>query len=202
MSYSLTFFIVLLSYFLGCCTMGYYLVRLLAGQDIRHSGSGSVGARNVGRMLGFGAALSTFGADAAKGALAVWLAILCNLDAWGITAALLAVVAGHIWPLQLGFHGGKGIATSAGGLLVLDPQLLTAVLLLCLFLWALSRHFIWSGLLAVTVSPLMALSLQRPLPLVLGLVALAVLVLVAHRSHFRPMSRQRGSTADRTRPAP
>src|SRR5579872_1257598 len=61
-------------YLLGCLTVGYYLVRWQTGRDIRQAGSGSVGAKNVGRILGVGGYLITFLADFAKGALAVWLA--------------------------------------------------------------------------------------------------------------------------------
>jgi acyl phosphate:glycerol-3-phosphate acyltransferase len=65
---------ILCSYLLGCCTAGYYWMRLRTGQDIRRLGSGNVGARNVGRSLGTSGFAVTFFFDFLKGALAVWLA--------------------------------------------------------------------------------------------------------------------------------
>ncbi len=69
-----TLLIVLGSYLLGCFTTGYYLVRLLSGQDIRAVSSGNVGSRNVGRLLGPKGFILTFIGDAGKVMLAVWLA--------------------------------------------------------------------------------------------------------------------------------
>jgi glycerol-3-phosphate acyltransferase PlsY len=118
------------SYLLGCFSTGYYLVRKRTGQDIRELGSGSTGARNAGRVLGRNGFVLTMAGDFAKGALAVGgaQALTCNerveLLAW------LAVVAGHVWPVQLGFRGGKGVSTSLMGLLVFDWRL---ALIYCLF---------------------------------------------------------------------
>src|SRR5579859_7966679 len=104
------------SYLLGCFTSGYYFVRWRLGQDIRDSGSGNVGARNVGRLLGAPGFLATTAADVAKGMLAVWLALEFTHDFRLAGLAMLTVVLGHIWPVQLGFRGGKGVATSIGAL--------------------------------------------------------------------------------------
>ena len=110
-------------YLLGCLTLGYYLVRWQTGQDIRQTGSGSVGAKNVGRVLGVGGFMLTVLADLAKGALAVWLVSHYLADERLAALAMLAVVMGHIWPAQLGFHGGKGVATAFGAMLVYDPRM-------------------------------------------------------------------------------
>src|SRR4051794_30300652 len=93
--------IALGAYLLGCFTPGYYLVRLRTGQDIREEGSGSVGAKNVGRLLGWrGFMLTVFG-DIGKGMLAVWATRrFTNSD--GMAAiAMVAVAVGHVWPAQL-----------------------------------------------------------------------------------------------------
>jgi hypothetical protein len=108
---------VVAAYLLGCFATGYYLVRARTGRDIREIESGSTGARNVGRVLGKpGFVLTVFG-DFGKGALAVWFAAeFTNHNGLAMSLAVLAVVAGQIWPAQLRFRGGKGVATSFAAL--------------------------------------------------------------------------------------
>jgi|SRR6516225_10172953 len=110
--------IVVASYGIGCFTAGYYLFRWRTGCDIREHGSGNPGARNVGRLLGVGWFSATLLLDAGKGGLAVWLACYFGLGHLGTVAAMLAVVVGHVWPIQLHFRGGKGVAASLGAGLV------------------------------------------------------------------------------------
>src|SRR5580698_1890510 len=114
---------VVAAYLIGCFTTGYYLVRVWTGRDIRDIGSGSTGARNVGRVLGKAGLILTAVGDLGKGALAVWLARAFSHDDISAALAVPAVVAGHLWPVQLKFHGGKGIATSFSALLVFDYRL-------------------------------------------------------------------------------
>src|ERR1051326_4572526 len=118
------------AYLLGCFATGYYLVRLRTGQDIRELGSGNVGATNVGRALGTRGFVLTFLGDAAKGALAVSLARLLPGPLWLADVAMIAVVAGHIWPIPLRGRGGKGGATTLGALAVLDVSLTLLLLAL------------------------------------------------------------------------
>src|SRR5205823_2574598 len=119
-------FIALGAYILGCFTTGYYLVRLCRGADIRELGSGNVGAKNVGRTLGWiGFAMTLLG-DLAKGAFVVWAARYLAKDDRLVLLAMLAVVAGHVWPVQLRFRGGKGMATTLGALLIYDHHLAIA----------------------------------------------------------------------------
>jgi glycerol-3-phosphate acyltransferase PlsY len=110
------------AYAVGCVATGYYLTRLRTARDIRQIGSGSSGATNVARVLGWQGFVITLAADAAKGALVVLLTRLCALDSWTVWLAVLAAVAGHVWPVHLGFKGGKGVATYLGALVVLDWQ--------------------------------------------------------------------------------
>src|SRR5213082_212511 len=112
--------VMLLGYALGCFTSGYYLVRWRTGDDIRWLGSGSVGATNVGRVLGRPGFFLTVLCDFFKGLFAVWLARYFQLNPTGTVLAMVAVAIGHIWPAQLWFHGGKGVATSLGALLMFD----------------------------------------------------------------------------------
>ena len=188
---STTLLIILISYLLGCFTTGYYLVRLFTGQDIRALASGNVGSRNVGRLLGIKGFILTFIGDAGKGLLAVYLVQRLEGGQLLATTALLAVTAGHIWPVQMRFRGGKGFATYAGGMLLLYPQLLLLGLALCALLYPLLRRTTVTGLAALACTPLLlAFLLLRggvplPVPEFTVYCLLVLLVLYAHRTNIR-----------------
>lgn len=174
----------LLAYFLGCFTSGYYLVRWLAGQDIRHVGSGNVGARNVSRVLGKKGFFLTVFFDVSKGILTVMIAQHFTSDERVILLAMMAVVAGHVWPVQLRFHGGKGMATSLGSLLVFDPYLALTFAALFVALAALCRKTVLPGLFALACVPFADFWLNHIPERVFLLSVWAGLVLVAHRKNF------------------
>ena len=176
-------YIFLAAYALGCFTTGYYLVRRRTGQDLREFGSGSIGARNVGRLLGWRGFLVTVLGDSGKGALAVWAARHFTTDDRLVVLAMLAVVAGHVWPVQLHFRGGKGMATSLGALLIYDFRLAIAVALLFAATVVALRKTVLPGLFAVACLPLMTLYLAGPAEVV-GTSVLAGLVLAAHRKNL------------------
>ena len=175
--------VCLAAYLLGCFTTGYYLVRARTGQDLRELGSGSVGARNVGRLLGWQGFVLTVLGDFGKGALAVWAARHFTTDDRLVVVAMLAVVAGHVWPAQLHFHGGKGMATSLGALLVYDWQSALAFALVFAGAFAALRKTVLPGLFALACLPLVSAYLGCGPTAVMGLAALAGLVLLAHRNN-------------------
>ncbi|MBK8791903.1 MAG: glycerol-3-phosphate acyltransferase [Holophaga sp.] len=158
------FLVLLLAYALGCLSAGFYLARW-KGLDLRQAGSGSTGARNVGRHLGPWAFALTFFLDLAKGLAAVLLARLLAPGPWAAPSAMLLVVAGHVWPIQLRFHGGRGISPAVGALMALSPLLTAVVAIPLLIGWAAARNFKRGGMLAVVVSPVLAWFLRRPLGL-------------------------------------
>ena len=107
---------IIVAYLLGCIATAYYMVRLRTRQDIRQLGSGNVGGRNAGRVLGRSGFVIVAVVDALKGLLAVLFARYLGVGQWTMALVMLAVLAGHIWPAQLGFKGGKGAATFIGAL--------------------------------------------------------------------------------------
>src|SRR5688572_32314742 len=111
----MTFLLAFIAYLIGSIPFGYLIVKLKAGQDVRTSGSGNIGATNVLRTAGRGSALLTLLLDAAKGYLAVWLAGSSSHDApQTVGLAAIAAVLGHLFPVFLKFKGGKGVATVLG----------------------------------------------------------------------------------------
>ena len=103
-----------IGYALGAIPSGYLAGRWLKGIDLRDCGSGSTGATNVLRNVGKGPALLVFLLDVGKGTLAVLLAKSVGLNDWVQVLAGLAALAGHIWPVWLGWKGGKAVATGLG----------------------------------------------------------------------------------------
>jgi glycerol-3-phosphate acyltransferase PlsY len=172
------------AYLLGCFTAGYYLVRGRLGEDIRELGSGSVGARNVGRVLGKTGFLVTLCCDFGKGALAVWAARHFTVDERIVAMAMVAVVVGHIWPAQLRFHGGKGMATSLGALLVYDSRIALTYCGCFLFAFALQRRTILPGLFALICLPIVAPWLGQDHIQVFLISMTSGLVLLAHRKNL------------------
>src|SRR6266536_3504633 len=120
--------LLLTAYLIGAIPFGYLIVKLRTGQDVRAAGSGNIGATNVLRTTGRAAAVVTLVLDLAKGFLAVWLmAYFTAGNPLWTSAAALAVMAGHSFPVFLRFKGGKGVATFTGAFLYLDPVALLAV---------------------------------------------------------------------------
>lgn len=109
------------AYLLGSVSFSYLIVRKLQGRDVRTLGSHNAGATNVLRVAGRRAGLAALALDVGKGALAVTAARLLELPSTVVYASASAAVVGHIFPLFLGFRGGKGVATGAGTTAVLAP---------------------------------------------------------------------------------
>src|SRR5688500_12758639 len=111
---------ILIAYLVGSVPFAYLLARV-RGIDLRRVGSGNVGATNVLRTSGVRYAVMAMCLDAVKGALAVLVAQRLTAGGGAPVAAGLASVVGHIYPVWLRFHGGKGVATAAGVFAVLMP---------------------------------------------------------------------------------
>jgi glycerol-3-phosphate acyltransferase PlsY len=191
-----------LAYVIGCIATGYYLVRLRTGVDVRQQGSGSSGATNAMRVLGRGAFATVFAIDLAKGALAIALARWFDLDTVAVALAGVAVIAGHIWPVQLGFQGGKGVATAFGAALAFDAWIALAALLIAGTALALGVRFVMAGLIGTALAPVVALAAGRSGETVVGLALMAVLVLLGHRRNIAGVLFQHESVLRRGRTRP
>lgn len=176
---------ILFAYLFGGICVGYYLVRIKAGLDIREHGSGGVGARNVGRILGKPGFVVTLLGDALKGVLAVALARKFEIAEPAVSLVLVAVIAGHIWPLSLQFHGGRGISTAIGAYLVYAPNLALLLLVTTVVLMVFRRGFILSGLAAFLLLPFIAYSLNMAGHTAAALAGASVIILFAHRERIR-----------------
>jgi glycerol-3-phosphate acyltransferase PlsY len=173
------------AYFLGGVSAGYWLVRMRTGVDVRAQGSGATGATNAARLIGKRGFIAVMVLDALKGAIAAGAARLVGFDHGWEFAAALAVVAGHIWPVQLGFRGGRGLSPLLGAWLVLAPLAIFACLAMAAVAWAITRRRIHSGIFGTLLLPLTTWW-QTDSRIAAGLtVIVAAIVTYAHRSHFQ-----------------
>ena len=179
------FFSLVLGYLLGSIPSGWLAGRWLKGIDLRELGSGSTGATNVLRQVGKGPALVVFLIDVGKGAAAVLIARALGLGDWIQVLAGLTALAGHIWPVWLGFKGGKAVATGLGLFLGLAWPVGLASFGVFLAVFSLSRYVSLASVLAAISLPLlMAAGTSSNANLVVALVAM-LLVLWRHRSNIK-----------------
>ncbi|MDF0597883.1 glycerol-3-phosphate 1-O-acyltransferase PlsY [Psychromarinibacter halotolerans] len=176
------FLTAVLAYLLGSVSFGLVMARVFGLGDLRSMGSGNIGATNVLRTGNKLAALLTLIGDAGKGAAAVLLARwLVGEDVAGV-AALFAMV-GHLWPVFLGFRGGKGMATFLGTLLALSFPVGLAACATWLVVALVFRISSLSALVAAALSPVYALIFYHWHGAVLILV-MAVLIWMKHRANI------------------
>lgn len=172
---------LLLGYLLGSIPFGVLLTRAAGAGDLRQIGSGNIGATNVLRTGRKGLAAATLLLDAAKGIAAVLIADWL-LSGNGVVAAAGAFL-GHLYPVWLGFRGGKGVATMMGIVVALHWPSAIVYAIVWLGLLALLRISSVAGMLAATSAPVTAAWFGR-FDIVLLLLALALLVLWKHRENL------------------
>lgn len=190
--------LLILCYLLGSIPFSYLFTRLFARQDIREKGSGNVGATNVLRSFGPGVALLSFMGDLLKGFLAAWIGQSTGSQFLLVFCVVLAVM-GHIYPIFLGFKGGKGVTTSAGVLLFLMPDITGILLLVFLLVVYLSRYVSLGSITVACLLPLLSLVMGKPWSYVVIGILMAALVVYHHRENIDRL--RRGSEAkitDRT----
>jgi glycerol-3-phosphate acyltransferase PlsY len=134
---------VLIGYLLGSIPMGYVMGRLY-GVDVRTVGSGKTGGTNLARVVGWPKTIPVAIGDPAKAALAILIARWLTGSEVVAVAAALAAMAGHLWPIYIGFRGGRGVGPVVGALLVFSP-LVGVVSVLVGFLVAVFSRFVSLG---------------------------------------------------------
>jgi glycerol-3-phosphate acyltransferase PlsY len=177
---------IVAAYLIGGIPFGYLLVKLTTGQDVRASGSGNIGATNVLRTTGKGVAVATLILDIAKGFISVFIAaMLTNDDPWWTSAAALAVMAGHAYPVFLKFKGGKAVASFIGAFLYLTPLPLFAVLIVFVIAVAATRHISAGSVLAAGTFPLAVwLILHPPAPVLIASLIAGAFIVMRHRANI------------------
>lgn len=175
-------------FLLGSVPMGYLMVRVRSGGDVRAVGSGNIGATNVSRALGTAAGVVTLVLDACKGVAGAMLgAVLAGTTGAAIGGA--AAVAGHCFTPWLGWRGGKGVATALGAFLVLAPAAL-GIAFGVLAILAVTTRYVSLGSLVGMATLVVVVWLQDGPPAVLVAAAVvAAIVFLRHHANIRRLLR-------------
>lgn len=186
--------VIIVSYLLGSIPFGYLIVSAKTGSDVRQTGSGGTGATNVSRRAGKAAGIATLILDAAKGVAAMWFAkfMIGSMDhaAWYVGIAAVTTILGHIFPIWLGFRGGKGVATGVGVFAVLAPFAVLSAGVIFVVIVLVTRYVSLGSIIAAIFIPvfLWIETLIRPLQdasaLIATALASAALIVYAHRANI------------------
>ncbi len=184
------------AYLLGSIPWSYLIVKLAKGRDVRTVGSGNAGATNVMRAAGKAAGAAALLLDCGKGIAAVAVARGLGASSAVVGGAAAAVVIGHVFPVFLGFRGGKGVATASGALGALEPRVLAAAFVLFLLVVAWKRIISLGSIIGAASFPLLLLAgawlgwLRPPGagPVAASFVIVA-LILVRHRANLDRLRR-------------
>jgi len=175
--------VVVFSYLIGAIPFAYIMSKLFSRVDIRAKGSGNVGATNVLRVVGPSAGVVVLLLDILKGLVVIKLAPLF-IDGRLIYLVGLAVISGHCWSPFLKFKGGKGVATTLGVLLAINPVYLFYAVLVWLIVFSLFKIVSLASITSVLFLPL-ALILKGEEPLVLIFITLySGIIIIRHKQNI------------------
>ena|SRR5579884_2424892 len=178
---------LVVAYLIGGIPFGYLIVRFTTGRDVRSMGSGNIGATNVLRTTGRAVAVLTLLLDIGKGFLAVWLMAQAtyNSPLW-MSAAALAVMAGHAYPVFLRFQGGRAVASFVGAFLYLTPIPLLSVIGLFVIVVAVTRYISLGSIMAAGTFPFAVwLILHPPWVEVAAAIIAGVFIVVRHGANIQ-----------------
>ena len=177
-----------MAYFLGAIPFGLLMARWQRGIDIRQYGSGSTGATNVLRTMGWRASAAVFACDLLKTCVPVLLAQVITGSAWVEAAAGVAAMVGHSWPIYTNWTGGRGVTSSLGAVLVIQPLVAIGALIVAGVVMALTR-FVSLGSLAGVSFGAIVLSIlivdgSLPFGAIVFVIGATVVVFVRHRDNI------------------
>ena len=181
--------IAVVAYLLGNISTSYIVAKRIAVVDIRTQGSGNAGSTNVLRTLGKRAGAMTFLGDVLKGVMAVLIsefaARLVGIDTLlAGYLAVICVVAGHNWPAVLGFRGGKGVATSLGAMLAVNPVITLMCLAVFILVVAITKYVSLGSVVGIGCSPIFMIMVKNKAGLIVALF-LTASVIYNHRANIK-----------------
>ena len=173
-----------IGYLIGSIPFSYLIPKWIGKIDIRLHGSGNTGTTNVLRTLGMKVGVLAFVGDFIKGIVPSIIGLIWLGELGGIVGGTLAVL-GHCFPVWLKFKGGKGVATSAGVLVVLVPDILLILLIGQFIIIALSKYMSLASILSAVLLPIFAVLFSKSTEIIGFSIFLAAFVIYRHRSNLK-----------------
>jgi glycerol-3-phosphate acyltransferase PlsY len=177
-----------LAYLLGSIPFGYILVKLFLHQDIRATGSGNIGATNVARSGAKGLGIATLLLDIGKAFVAVKIAQYLAPGNYDLAVvAAVAAILGHVFPVWLGFRGGKGVASALGVFLALTPICAACTFAIFLVIVLITRYVSLASIIGSATFPLFAfyfVPYRTPI-VIAGFLFIPLLIIVKHQQNIR-----------------
>ena len=183
--------LLIAAYIIGSIPFGLILGKLIWKKDLRRFGSHNIGATNAWRVLGRKAGLLVFIFDFLKGQLGVLLGGCLFGTAGAMVLGGLFAMLGHVFPIFLGFKGGKGVATGLGVLSMLMPKVTTIVVIVWLVLVLTTRYVSVGSIVAAVLTPILAACFKVPHEFFVFAFAAAVVIVIRHRDNIKRLKARR-----------
>ena len=177
--------LIIAAYLIGSIPIGLILGKLIWKKDLRQLGSHNIGATNAWRVLGRKAGLLVFILDFLKGQLGVILGAFLLATPCAMVVGGLFAVLGHIFPIFIGFKGGKGVATSLGVIASLMPKITAIVFIVWLLLTLITRYVSVASIVAAVLTPILAAIFNQPTIYFLFTLAIAIIIVFRHRENIQ-----------------
>ncbi|KUO72259.1 MAG: acyl-phosphate glycerol 3-phosphate acyltransferase [Clostridia bacterium BRH_c25] len=173
----------IIAYLLGNFATAYLVSRAAGKIDIRKHGSGNAGSTNVLRVLGVKAAVLVFVGDVLKGVAAVLIGRYLA-GSYGELLAGIFVVIGHNWPMVLKGKGGKGIATTIGLMLPIDPLMVVLIVITGIIIIAVTKYVSLASVAGVVIFPIAMIITHKPMEYIIFSLVLSAMAVFKHRSNI------------------
>ena len=177
--------LVIAAYLIGSIPMGLIFGKLFWKKDLRQYGSHNIGATNAWRILGRKAGLLVFIFDFLKGQLGVLLGACLFASPGAMVVGGLFAMLGHMFPIFIGFKGGKGVATGLGVISALMPKVTAIVFIVWLVLTLITRYVSVASIVAAVFTPILAAAFREPIIYFLFALVAAVVIVFRHRENIQ-----------------
>ena len=177
--------LVIAAYLIGSIPMGLIFGKLIWKKDLRRFGSHNIGATNAWRILGRKAGLLIFILDFLKGQLGVLLGAYLFASPGAMVLGGLFAVLGHMFPIFIGFKGGKGVATGLGVIAALMPKVTLIVFIVWIVLTLITRYVSVASIVAAVLTPILTAVFREPLIYFLLALVVAVCIVFRHRENIQ-----------------
>ena len=177
--------LVIAAYLLGSIPTGLIFGKLIWKKDLRRFGSHNIGATNAWRVIGKKAGLLIFILDFIKGQLGVLLGMCLLASPGAMVVGGLFAMLGHMFPIFLGFKGGKGVATGLGVISALMPKITAIVFIVWLVLTLITRYVSVASIVAAVLTPILAAAFKEPTIYFLFALIAAVCIVLRHKENIQ-----------------